>query len=63
MRQKTKNPGWQAGVSLELSSRVWSTSLGTAADWRVQLIARRYRITPVVAQEVARLCFGDAGHE
>jgi hypothetical protein len=58
-----QNPGWRAGASRDLVSGSGSLSSFTATDWRAQILASRLCLSPLMAHEVARLCFGEAGHE
>ena len=63
MNGKKKNPCLPAGVLLHRNAGVWTTPFDTPADRRAQMLERRYRLTPRMAREVARLHFGEVGHE
>jgi hypothetical protein len=58
-----QNPGWRAGASRDLVSGSGSLPLLIATDWRAQMLACRFCLSPLMAHEVARLCFGEAGHD
>lgn len=62
MAEKMQNPGWPAGAS---RSRVegWLQDSDTAYDWRAQMLVSRFRVSPLMARELARLCFGEARHD
>lgn len=58
MTAQMQNPG--------LAPRVLSNQLGgwlhlsfTALDWREQILASRFRLSPWMARDVASLCFGE----
>jgi len=38
----------------------WLHSSLTAADWRTQLLASRFGLSPRMARDVVLLCFGEA---
>ena len=63
MSANMQNPGWRAGASRDLVSGSGSPSSCTATDWRAQMLACRFCLSPSMACEVARLCFGEAGHD
>jgi hypothetical protein len=63
MRPNMQNPGWRAGASRDLVCGSGSPSSSTATDWRAQMLACRFCLSPLMAHEVARLCFGEAGHD
>ncbi len=35
----------------------------TASDWRAQMLAYRFCLSPWMAQDVARLCFGESRND
>jgi hypothetical protein len=57
-----QNPGWQAGASRDLLGG-WSRPLDTHSDWRAQLLASRYSLSPSMAQLVSSQAFGEARHD
>jgi hypothetical protein len=62
MAAHMQNPGWQAGASRNQLGG-WLHSSLTASDWRAQLIASRFCLSPSRARDVARLCFGEATND
>lgn len=63
MRADMQNPGWRAGASRDLVSGSGSQFSSTATDWRAQMLACRFCLPPLMAREVARLCFGEDGND
>lgn len=53
------NPAWQGGAGRDLLGG-WSHPLNIAADWRTQLIASRFSLSPSMARQVSSLLFGEA---
>ena len=37
----------------------WLHSPSTASDWRAQMLAARFCLSPWMARDMARLCFGE----
>jgi hypothetical protein len=58
MAAHMQNPGWQAGASRNQLGGWLHLSL-TASDRRAQMLASRFCLSPWVARDVARLCFGE----
>lgn len=59
MAAKMQNPDWQAGASRDLLCVGWSHSPFTASEWRAQMLASRFCLSPWMARDMARLCFGE----
>jgi hypothetical protein len=57
-----QNPGWRAGVSRDQLGG-WSHSFPTVEDWQVQMLGCRFCLSPWMARDVARLCFGEGGND
>ena len=53
-----QNPGLAPRASRDCFGRP-SHRLPTASDWRVQMLASRFCLSPWMARDVARLCFGE----
>lgn len=53
-----QNPGWQAGASRNQLGG-WLHSPSTVSDWRAQMLAARFCLSPWMALDMARLCFGE----
>lgn len=62
MPQTCKTPALEAGASRNHSDGR-SHPLTTRADWRAQWIVARCRLAPAMARHVARLHFGESGHD
>lgn len=58
MAAQIQNPGWQAGASLDQIGSGLHSSL-TASGWQAQILASRFCLSPWMARELARLCFGE----
>ncbi len=54
-----QNPGWRAGASRNQLVGWLRCSL-TAQDWQAQLLASRLDLSPWLARDLARLCFGES---
>ena len=53
-----QNPGGRAGASRNQLGG-WLHSSLTALDWRAQMLAARFSLSPWMARDMARLCFGE----
>lgn len=62
MAAHMQNPGVQAGASRNQLSGWLPPSL-TATDRQAQLLAGRFILSPPLARDVARLCFGEAAND
>lgn len=62
MAAHMQNPGGQAGASRNQLGG-WLLPSLTAADRQSQLLASRFLLSPPLARDVARLCFGDAAND
>lgn len=60
---KKQNPGVQAGASRDLLWFGWSHRPCTAPDWQAQTLASRFCLSPSMARDMARLCFGEARND
>lgn len=58
MAAHMQNPGGQAGASRNQLVG-WLHSPSTASDRQTQLIASRICLSPWMARDMARLCFGE----
>lgn len=58
MTAQMQNPGGQAGASRNQLGG-WLRPLSTASDWRAQMLVARFCLSPWVAEDMARLCFGE----
>ena len=58
MAPDMQNPGWQAGASRNQLGG-WLHPFPIASDCRAQLLATRFRLSPWLAMDMARLCFGE----
>lgn len=61
MRPQKQNPGVQARASRDLLCVGWSQNFNTASQRQAQLLATRFRLSRWMAQDMARLCFGEEG--
>ncbi|MBA4308079.1 MAG: hypothetical protein C0429_15215 [Sphingopyxis sp.] len=59
MAAKMQNPGVQTGASRNQLGG-WLHSPPTALERQAQLMASRFCISPAMAKDIARLCFGEA---
>lgn len=58
MAAHMQNPGGQAGASRNQLGG-WLHSPSTVSDWRAQMFAARFCLSPWMARDMARLCFGE----
>ena len=58
MAAHMQNPGWQAGASRNQLGG-WLRHSPTASESQAQIVTTRFRLTPWLARDVARLCFGE----
>ena len=54
-----QNPGLAPRASRDLLCGGWSQTSITASDWRAQMLAARFCLSPWMARDMARLCFGE----
>jgi len=54
-----QNPGLAPRASRDLLCVGWSHRFLTASDWREQMLASRFCLSPWMARDVSRLCFGE----
>ena len=57
-----QNPGWQAGASRNQLGRCLHY-FPTASEHQTQMLTCRFCLSPSVARDVARLCFGEPYHD
>ncbi len=62
MAAHMQNPGGQAGASRDCFGGPLPRFL-TASDWRAQMFASRFCLSPWMAREMARLCFGEGRND
>lgn len=62
MAAHMQNPGVQAGASRDCFGGP-SHHFPTASDWRAQMLASRFCLSPWMARDMARLCFGEGCHD
>ncbi len=55
--------GSHPGLSGDLLCLGWSHRSLTASDWQAQTLASRFCLSPWMARDMARLCFGERGHD
>ena len=58
MSADMQNPGGQAGASRNQHGG-WLHSSHTASERQAQMLASRFCLSPWMAQDLARLCFGE----
>ena len=58
MAQKMQNPGGQAGGSLDRVG-IGSHRHTTTSDLQAQILACRFSLSPWIARDLARLCYGE----
>ena len=62
MAPEMQNPGWQAGASRDCFGGPSHLFL-TASDRRAQIFASRFCLSPWMARDMARLCFGEGSND
>jgi hypothetical protein len=55
-----RNPGLAPRVSRDLLCVGWSHNSLTPSEWQAQTLACRYCLSPWLAQDLAKLCFGES---
>ncbi len=63
MATQMQNPGWRAGASREVLCGRCSLRSSTASERQAQMLACRFRLSPSMARDLARLCFGEHCHD
>lgn len=58
MTSQMENAGRQPGVLCNQLGG-WLRSPSTASDWQAQTLSSRFRLSPWMARDMARLCFGE----
>ena len=62
MATHMQNPGVQAGASRNQLVG-WLHPFPTASERQAQMLACRFRLSPSIARDIARLCFGERYHD
>ena len=62
MSPEMQNPGWRAGASRNQLGG-WLLPSLTVTDRRAQMLASRFCLSPWMARDLARLCFGEASND
>jgi len=55
-----QNPGWQAGASRNQLGG-WLHHSSNPSERQAQILASRFCVSPSMARDLARLCFGERG--
>lgn len=63
MTAQMQNPGVLAGASRDLLCLGRSHSPSTASDWQAQTLGSRFCLSPWMARDMARLCFGEGRND
>lgn len=59
---QTQNPGWQAGGSLDQHCGL-VFPIFTVSKQQAQMLGSRFCLSPWMARDLARLCFGEVNHD
>ena len=62
MSLQMQNPGLAPRASRDCFGRPSHRFL-TASDWRAQMLAARFHLSPWMARDMARLCFGEGRND
>lgn len=62
MMPETRNAGGQPGVSCNQLG-CWLQSSSTALGWQAQMLVARFHLSPSMARDIARLCFGEGSND
>ena len=62
MAEKTRNPGLHAGVSQIKTHHHFHLS-GTKSSRQGQMLVSRFGVSPWLAYQLARLCFGEGRND
>ena len=63
MTAQMQNPGVQAGASRDQLCGQFSLTKLTALERQAQMLACRFCLSPSMARDLARLCFGEPCHD
>jgi hypothetical protein len=63
MHHKKQNPGLAPRASRELLCHGWSHRPFTATESQAQMFACRFCLSPWMARDMARLCFGEGAND
>lgn len=63
MAAHMQNPGGQAGASRDQLCGQCSLKPLTASERQAQMLACRFCLSPSMARDLARLCFGEPCHD
>ena len=58
-----QNPGLAPRASRDLLCLGWSHRPSTASDSQAQMLTSRFCLSPSMARDLARLCFGEARND
>lgn len=63
MGQKKQNRG--AGIAPASRNQLggWLHLSVTASEWQAQMLASRFRLSPAMARDMARLCYGERAND
>jgi hypothetical protein len=62
MASQMQNPGVQAGASRNQLGG-WLQTFPTASDKQAQMLACRFCLSPSMARDLARLCYGERSYD
>lgn len=62
MPQICQTPPLEGGAGRDLLGG-WSHPLNIVSDWRAQLVASRYSLSPSMARQISLLLFGEGSHD
>lgn len=62
MAAHMQNPGEQAGASRNQLGG-WLLPSLTESEWRTQILASRFCLSPWLARDMAQLCFGEGRND
>ena len=63
MAAQMPNPGAANAGASRNQLGGWLHSSLTAPDWRAQMLASRFCLSPWMARDMARLCFGEGRND
>lgn len=58
-----QNPGLAPRASRDLLCLGWSQECLIASESQAQTLASRFTLSPWLAQDLARLCYGETAHD
>lgn len=63
MQHKRQSRGAGTAPASRNQLRGWLQVSTTASEMQAQMLASRFYLSPSMAQDMARLCFGEAGND